>query len=207
MKINSYLTEGITFFKDSARLKKIADKIEKSSKYSSAEVGIVVSKLRGIATIFQDLETSYKTTQSPEGKAKIKQSYEAARAKYSSFIKMINREGFAKVLKTSIDLGIVSAAVLVGYKNIDIYKQKEETPETMPNIKNELKLQSVINGAIAGASAATAIGFTMLFKKLFVNKGDELYNRTKEALSTLERAEKMENVKKVEEQPDVPVQK
>lgn len=201
------INEGIVFFKDSVRLKKIADKIEKTSKLSSAEVGIVVSKLRGIALIFQDIEGAFKSAQSAEEKEKIKKDYEAAKAKYSSFIRMINREGFAKALKASIDLAIIGAAILVGYKNLDIYKEKQENPALLPNLKNEVKIQSVVNGAIMGASAATAIGFTMLFKKLFINKGDELYNRTKEALSTLEKAERMETVKKVEEQPNEQLQK
>lgn len=197
LSIKNYLSEGIVFFKDSKRLKNIALKIEKTSKYSSAEVGIVVSKIRGIASIFENLENSFAKAENQEDKEKIKLEFNTAKAKYTSFIKMINREGFAKALKASIDLGIISAAVFIGYKNIDIYKQKQDNPNLLPNVKVELKTQSVINGAITGASAASAIGFTMLFKKMFSNKGDDLYNKAKEALSVLERAEKMTEIKKV----------
>lgn len=202
MHIQDYLSEGISFFKDSKRLKSIADKIEKTSKYSSAEVSIVISKLRGIAAIFEKIENAYKTAKTAEDKEKINSDYEAARTKYSSFIKMMNRENFTKALKASLDLGIIGAAVFLGYKNIDNYAQKIETPDIVPNVRTELKVQGIINGALMGATTATAIGFTMLFKKLFSNKGDELYNKTRDALFALEKAEKMKDIKKVEK--DIP---
>jgi len=186
MELTSYLTEGLVAFKDSLRLTKIANKIEQRSTMSNPEIDIVVSKLRAIASIFQAVEKKYK-----EDPQSAKEEYAILKKKYSDFVDIINKKSFTLALKSIGGLGIIAAAVLVGYKNLDLLGNQKQS------IVMDAKVNSIVNGLAAGGAAATAIGITEMFKKLFHNNADELFEKTRSALFTLEKVEGMKKIEKV----------
>lgn len=186
MELSSYLTEGLVVFKDSSKLHKIANKIEQRSTASSAEIDIVVSKLRAVANVFKSVEEKYK--ESPE---EAKKEYDILKKKYVDFIDMLNSQTFSVALKSIGGLGIVSAAVLAGYKGIDLLSKDKQS------IIVDAKVNSVVNGLITGGAAATAIGITEMFKKIFSTNADELFEKTRKALFTLEKVENMKKINKV----------
>lgn len=106
MKINEvlssdlfYITEGLTFFKNSKRLLKLAAKMESNIQFvkdaqEKREISDYIVSLKDAAKEFAEVETKYNT----ENKYEAKAAYDRLKVKYFNLIKDINTETMKKFL-------------------------------------------------------------------------------------------------------------
>lgn len=112
------LNEGIKYFKDSKRIRKLSKKIEKkinllSKQEEMTEVFKTTIQLNNIADEFELLEKNYKFNTYG-----YKMKYKALEQKYLDLIKIINKESVISALKKIGSVGLFSAAIFFVYKGL-----------------------------------------------------------------------------------------
>jgi hypothetical protein len=117
MKLEQHLNEGLVFFKDSIRLKKMLDKVklEASTKIDQSAdnqsykaVMTFIKKLEDAHKRFAMLEEKYSSARTSEEKRAIKEAHRLEKAKNAEVFSKLKSEGIGKALN-----GVVRGASLL----------------------------------------------------------------------------------------------
>lgn len=145
-----YLAEGISFFKNSKRLSKLAEKMERNLTYvkddrEREEITEYISNLRAAATEFSNIESKYSVGNKVEAKAE----YDKLKIRYFKLVKDINTETMKKFLLIAgayVGLSLLLSAIPSGaVKGVD-----SQQPPSLDFIRREIaannsKLASIKN--------------------------------------------------------------
>lgn len=213
------LAEGLVFFKNSKRLEKVASIIEIKSKVAYPQMKVVTEKIREIARLFREIEIAYKNASGREEKKAVKEKYNKLKERYSEFLKIINTEDIMNVVKKFSLSAVFIGCLMLMLKGVYEYQQDVEANTiTLPtlslrgkgpageditkdysfsfNLKDEAEIQSIVSRIINPAAVAGTVGLGALFAKLFKNKGNEFYAKTRRAIANLEEIEKEKPISK-----------
>ena len=111
---NIPLEEGITFFKNSKRMKKLSAVILQKSQFieeddKKREIIKLVNKINRLADKFEVLEQSYKTGD----KNTIKQQYRKLETEYADVVALAKKEEMKTILKTVAAYGVLVSAMII----------------------------------------------------------------------------------------------
>jgi tetratricopeptide (TPR) repeat protein len=132
------LNEGLVILKNSKRINKLVDQIEKKMKSVNAPTGSdkIINRLKSVAKDFEKVEKQYK-----EGdKKQAREKYNELIIKYKPIVEEINKESFKKAL---IAAGIVIVVTLVSLITIRIINFGKEVEGLETKAK---KLEKEIGG-------------------------------------------------------------
>jgi hypothetical protein len=212
------IEEGLVFFKNSKRLEKIASTIEIKSKVSYSQMKVVTDKIREIARLFREIEMAYKNANGREEKKAIKEKYNNLKNKYADFLRIINTEDVMNFIKKFSLSAVFIGCLILMLKGVYEYQQDvEANTVTLPtlslrgkgvagedmtkdltfsfNLKDESEIQSVVSRITNPAAVAGTVGLGAIFVKLFKNKGNEFYAKTRRAVANLEEIEVKKPIK------------
>lgn len=213
------LDEGLTLFKDSSKLERLAFKLEKSimpqkdklnpKQYES--VISLVNKIKYVAKLFRELEIRRKKASSKEEKAELQNEYKNLKLKYYEILKIIKSNKIANVLKATIIPAIIVGSLVLILKGLYDYQTDVETNTfkfpyatntregnsvvrkihtfSFTNTKEIESLSSRLFAPTVVLGGASLVG---IFSKIFKNKSDELYLKTLNAVKNLAASEKAE---------------
>jgi len=158
------LTEGIRFFKNSKRLKKLAATIIKKAEKAKDKTQLkgvltLAAKIKLIADEFEKVEIGFSSAKG-EKKANLKEKYRSLRTKHIEIIKILRREEVKKALKILGLVGLVAGVVVlllhllstnaVGTAMSYIATGKQGIPTDAAGVNN------LINAAKSGEASAVA---------------------------------------------------
>jgi hypothetical protein len=113
------LTEGIRFFKNSKRLRKLAnvilDKVNKTKdpRVNKKELINLVKKIEFVAQKFEKVEIKFASSKDSGEKKDLKSKYKLLRTKYIEILKILRKEEVKKALKVLGLVGAVAGVVVL----------------------------------------------------------------------------------------------
>jgi len=144
-----YITEGLTFFKNSKRLSSLASKMERNLSYASneqerEEISEYIKNLKEAAQEFSNIEAKYTTGNKIEAKAE----YDKLRVRYFKLMKDINTETMKKFL---LGAGLyVGIAILLNAFPVGV--SGEQMPTGLDAIRKQI---SINNSQISSIKSST----------------------------------------------------
>lgn len=115
-----YLTEGVRFFKNSKRLDRLADKLEKkisifTREEERAEIMKISKKVRQISQEFRNIEEKYADLDNKDKKERLRGQYKSVENKYKELVRIINEETIINYSGAAAITGILATILLVSY--------------------------------------------------------------------------------------------
>ena len=124
------LNEGLIFFKNSKRLRKVSDKLAKRAfakggKEGFEEIEDIIEKLNEIATDFEKVEQKYlnnlRFNKKDLGQAK--NDYDELRIKYKDFMRIITRQTYIRLLSNGFRLALIATPLVLTFAQLNIFKE------------------------------------------------------------------------------------
>jgi hypothetical protein len=136
------LNEGLIFFKNSKRLKKVADKLAKKAftqggKEGYEEIEDIIDRLNEIANEFDKVERKYLNNISFKSSdfMSAKSDYQELVIKYKAFMKIVTRQSYINLLSSGFRLAFIAAPLVIAFNEINVFK--EFVDNTFTNVGQE----------------------------------------------------------------------
>lgn len=126
LEITETLNEGIVFFKNSNKIKKLIDTIENKTQRIEEEdkrkiINSLLNKLENLKNKFEIMEKAYYST---KDKKTLKKEYKEVQKEFTELLELGNKEQIKSLLKNIGVYGIMVASMIVPYKFIDTLTRK-----------------------------------------------------------------------------------
>lgn len=148
------INEGIKYFKDSKRLRKLSNKIairatKAAGNKGFKEVEEIIEKLEKVADEFEDLENRFNIADRKE-KKQIKNEYNLIKQSYEELIKIINRQTFNALAKAGFNLALIAAPMIFAYIKV------AEIGESVKTMTGDYTKDTAITAAAYGSRITLA---------------------------------------------------
>ncbi len=224
-----YLSEGIMFFKDSKKMRRLENMINKKlatakkkgdiSNLSSLDT--LMKKIQEITFAFERLETKYKESKDKGEKQKLKAQYNSIKKKYEDLLRIVNKETVKKVIIAVGLTALIVSILFVGFHVLVGFEQSGVLTAAAENVGNRIgsaNSTNVIDKAVRGVKISqtnsslqavlTTLGITLgapigLAKLSQLQKKyrkDKMTTSTFRVLNKLESAEAAKDKSKVKKE-------
>lgn len=161
-----YLSEGIVFFKNSSKIKKLShniskklDKAKESGKFGE-EVKIMsnlVDRLNTISIEFERVEKKYILEKSKEKKQNIKKEYANLEEKFSDILTVIKEDNVRKAMIVLKVAGAVVAILLIGFIALAALEQAGVLAGAASNVDARAQKMNLIQNTKTMATSTNPI--------------------------------------------------
>jgi hypothetical protein len=161
-----YLSEGIVFFKNSSKIKRLAKIIErkrekmmtKGDLATAKELKPVVEESLKVAIAFEHIERMFKEAKTKEAKTEARAKYKVAEQKFKNLLKIIKKEDTKKALAVTGSLVAVAAIIMAGGIGIQSLNSSGVLSSALTNIGsriNKVKVGATPDVALLGGSTGS----------------------------------------------------
>lgn len=177
-----YLEEGIMFFKNSSKIKRLAKKliqkhatlIKKGKSSEASALNVLIKETEKIGNKFEEVEREFRSTKDKDSKKKIKAKYESLEKDFKKLIDIANQESVKRALiatgTAALIVGVLAAGVFgfISLKNTGVLANVESNIGARVQLR-DLKAQNIPSASDTPLDQITKMGTRTLSGALLTN--------------------------------------